>query len=141
MIGTRIEIEFEAGEPRTVFGENAIGIYLEPEEAMRTSPVVAAGPDSLEALEAADSLDAAAPDSLRARLETDSLAAPPDTVTIPTDTLAANRGRVRSDPDTVRTAAAPTGPQAGPARGRPDESDSRGRFSRPDPARMQRRRW
>lgn len=34
MMGTRIDVFFENGEPATVRGENAVGIYLEPEEAV-----------------------------------------------------------------------------------------------------------
>ena len=34
MMGTRIDVFFENGEPVTVRGENAVGIYLEPEEAL-----------------------------------------------------------------------------------------------------------
>ena len=34
MIGTRIDVFFENGEPVTVRGENAIGVYLEPEETL-----------------------------------------------------------------------------------------------------------
>ena len=42
MVGTRIDVFFEDGEPVTVRGENAVGIYLEPEEA-----VVQPGADTL----------------------------------------------------------------------------------------------
>ena len=42
MLGTRIVVFFEDGEPVTVRGENAMGIYLEPEES-----VVQPGADTL----------------------------------------------------------------------------------------------
>ncbi len=90
LIGDRIQIDFVDGEPRTVTGENAVGIYLEPQ------PVQAAE-DSLGA--SADSLDGAARDSLDAAPGDTAIATPPDTAAAaPPDTATATR------PDTAAAA-------------------------------------
>jgi len=81
MIGDRIDIVFEDGEPKTVLGKNAIGLFLEPEESVapETEPSVprdsAALPTTSPAL--SDTVPAL-PDSLSA--PPDSLSAPPDSV-------------------------------------------------------------
>jgi hypothetical protein len=52
MIGRRIEVVFEDGEPETVTGLDAIGLYLEPEEGLVSDPATSvdtagAPPDTL----------------------------------------------------------------------------------------------
>ena len=80
MIGKRIDVLFQGGEPKTVKGTEAIGIYLEPEEGVEgeTPPADsgAAAGDSLTARP-----DSIPPDSLTARpdsIRPDSLARPHD---------------------------------------------------------------
>ncbi|MDX1394534.1 MAG: hypothetical protein R3195_09085 [Gemmatimonadota bacterium] len=96
MIGKRIEILFEDGEPTDVHGVEAIGVFLDPmEEGAPVAGAPAAG--------------ATTPDSLA--VPSDSLAAPPDSLTVPPDTLAAPPDSLAAAPDTLAippdTASAP----------------------------------
>ncbi len=125
LIGTRIEIEFEEGEPRTVWAENAIGIYLEPEETVQTATAAQTGSDTLR-IAGPDSLTTPAlADSLGAGVEVDTLGTRADTLVLPSDTPATEPDSMRADPDTVRTAASPAQarPRAGTARRQPDRRD------------------
>lgn len=87
MIGKRIDVLFEDGEPETVKGTDAIGIYLEPEEGVagEEGPPADTGravPDSLVVRDSALVL----PDSLRP----DSTASPPDSAAAPPDSVTAS---------------------------------------------------
>ncbi|MCG8468095.1 MAG: hypothetical protein MJB57_07765 [Gemmatimonadetes bacterium] len=103
MIGDTIHLFFEEGEPANVRGINAIGIYLEPEEAVEgASPVDPAA--SAEALSApGDRIEPAA----------DTTGTPPDTAAARPDSTGAVRDTTRSG-DTVSVARTRDAPPQGP---------------------------
>lgn len=96
LLGTRIDILFEEGEARRVLGQNAIGIFLEPEEsfAEERSDSARMEPDSLAVPDTAAAPDSAAvadslvtpPDSGAVRR--DSTDVPPDSTGVPPDSTA-----------------------------------------------------
>ena len=101
LIGTRIQVNFEDGEPLGVVGEDAIGVYLEPREVFGETPQEESPADStdVEGEMPADSTSAgdaegALPDD-STRVAPDTAATPPDTASTPPDTSSA-------PPDTLR---------------------------------------
>ena len=96
LVGTRIGVHFEDGQPVAVTGEHAIGVYLEPREVFGEEVGGEDPSDSTEVVDAAaaDSTAGETPagtadDSTGVRPDT--LSAPPDTSSAPPDTLAALR--------------------------------------------------
>ncbi len=112
LIGRRIDVLFEAGEPRRVLGLDAIGIYLEPEEAV---------PDPGAARMRGDSV--ARPDS--ARTLPDSLRTLPDSLRTVPDSLRTVPDSLRTAPDSSRTL--PDSVRPAPAAARADASSARAR--------------
>ena len=95
MIGKRIDVLFEAGEPKTVKGTAAIGIYLEPEEGATDEGAAVSDPGAAQdSFVIRDSVlvlpDSIPPDSVPA--PPDSAAAAPDSTVAPPDSVAAARG-------------------------------------------------
>ena len=88
LVGTRIQVNFEGGEPLGVVGEHAIGVYLEPREVFGETAQDEAPADSTEVEGTLpDDSTRVAPDTVST--PPDTAAAPPDTSSAPSDTLRA----------------------------------------------------
>jgi hypothetical protein len=84
MIGQRIDIFFQNGEPERVDGVDAIGLYLDPAEAPEGGGVEGVPPDS--------SLVPAPSDSSLVPVPQDTTTTPQDTTAIPRDTTSRTGG-------------------------------------------------
>ena len=100
IVARRIQVDFEAGQPTGVEGENAIGAYLEPREAFGT-PSPADSAAAADSAAVADSAAAAA-DSTATAAAGDSLGVPPDTSDVRPDSTTAPPDTVGTPPDTLR---------------------------------------
>lgn len=110
MIGKRIVILFEGGEPSEVQGDEAIGVFLDPDEtgiAAAPSPAPGASgglpsdsagvlPDSLPSV--SDSVAVAGDSTAAPAALPDSTAAPPDSTMVPPDSTTAPPDTARSTP-------------------------------------------
>ena len=101
LVGTRIGVSFEEGQPVAVTGEHAIGVYLEPREVFGEEVGGEEPSDSTEVADAAaaDSTAGEAavgtPTDDSTGVRPDTVSAPPDTSSVPPDTLrVAGRGAV-----------------------------------------------
>lgn len=117
LVGTRIGVHFEDGQPVAVIGEHAIGVYLEPREVFGEEVGGAESSDSTEVEDAA-AADSTAGEAAVGTPADDSTRVRPDTLSAPPDTLrGVGRGavtpfaalRVRRPPGRV-TRRAPTVP-------------------------------
>ncbi len=132
LLGVRIQVDFEDGEPLAVAGDHAIGVYLEPREVFGEASGGEQPADSADVASdtpadttsAGDAAGSAPGDS--ARVASDTLSTPPDTSSAPPDTLRSD-GRPRLQP---LAAASGRSPPERPARG-----------ARPAPAHRSRRMW
>ncbi|WP_423929604.1 hypothetical protein [Candidatus Palauibacter sp.] len=132
LVGVRIQVDFEDGEPLAVAGDHAIGVYLEPREVFGEASGGEQPADSADVASdtpadttsAGDAAGSAPGDS--ARVASDTLSTTPDTSSAPPDTLRSD-GRPRLQP---LAAASGRSPPERPARG-----------ARPAPAHRSRRMW
>ncbi|WP_419948687.1 hypothetical protein [Candidatus Palauibacter sp.] len=103
LVGTRIQVNFEDGEPLGVVGEHAIGVYLEPREVFGETAQDEAPADSTSAGEVEGTL----PDD-STRVAPDTVSTPPDTAAAPPDTSSAPPDTSSAPPDTLRAGGDPS---------------------------------